>query len=373
MDLNDYFDPLELADITLPDFYDDKLFSQVQFYTKTKAINNISDSQIALISISDNEEEILGNNKIREKLFSLSQIRKPISIYDLGNIKLGKTKKDRYVAVRDVAIELLKDNVLPILLCKNKDYHYAIYQAYAKLGKNINLTGIDSKIELRSNLLNEILIKDNNFLFTYNNIGFQQYFVNDKTLLELSKHNHETCRLGDIRSDVKIVEPILRDTNSLFVSLSSIKQSESPGNIEASPNGFYGEEICQLLKYGGISDKISSLAIYGYLLSKDRDNQTSHLIAQMLWYFLDGFTNRKYEFPNKEKGAYKKFIVNIDSSNKEIIFYKSENTDRWWVEIPYIASNGEKVYLVPCNYSDYKKACNNEIPSIWLKVYKKIN
>ncbi|MFN8133913.1 MAG: hypothetical protein U0Z17_01300 [Bacteroidales bacterium] len=32
-----------------------------------------------------------------------------------------------------------------------------------------------------------------------------------------------------------------------------------PGNANAIPNGFYGEEACQLMRYAGMSDKISSI------------------------------------------------------------------------------------------------------------------
>ncbi|MDA3781075.1 MAG: hypothetical protein PF487_12760, partial [Bacteroidales bacterium] len=70
---------------------------------------------------------------------------------------------------------------------------------------------------------------------------------------------------------------------------------------------------------------------------------------------------------------YKKFIVNINSTFNELIFYKSENTGRWWVEIPYIASKNNRNYIIPCNYSDYQQACNSEIPTLWLKIYQKIN
>nr|MDA3780300.1 hypothetical protein [Bacteroidales bacterium] len=267
----------------------------MQIHTKEKSIQNISASNIALFALIDNESEIHGINIIRNKLYSLAAINKTIIVSDLGNIKQGKTKKDRFIALRDVEIELFKEDVLPILICLDKNYQYAIYQAYSNFGKLINLTAIDSKINLQSDFLKEILINDNESLFNYCNIGYQQYFLNKKTAKKLSELKYDAIRLGMVRSDVSMVEPVLRDTNCLYINLASIKQTDAPGNNDASPNGFYSEEACQLLKYGGVSDKISSLAIFGFLAENDRNNQTSHLVAQMLWYFLDGFSNRKYE------------------------------------------------------------------------------
>ena len=373
MDLNDYFDPIEIDDFNILNLPEDNMLSEMQIHTKDNPIENIDNYQVALFALADNKEEIVGINKIREKFYSLVPINKSISLYDIGNIKHGKTKKDRFAALKDVTIKLINADVLPILICLDKNYHYAIYKAYSELGKLINLSGIDSKIDLNNNFLNEILINDSESLFSFCNIGYQQYFTGRKVIDKLAELNQEAFRLGRVRTDVSIVEPILRASNSLYINLSSVKQTDAPGNNDASPNGFYSEEICQLLKYGGISDKISSLAIYGFVADNDRNNQTAHLIAQMLWYFLDGFSNRIYEFPSQGNSNYTKFIVNINSTFNEIIFYKSENTGRWWVEIPYIASENTRGYIIPCNYSDYQETCKNEVPTLWLKGYQKIN
>lgn len=59
-----------------------------------------------------------------------------------------------------------------------------------------------------------------------------------------------------------------------------------------SPNGFYGEEICAISRYAGISDKVSSFGIYEYNSKHDSNYQTAHLIAQMIWYFIEGVNYR---------------------------------------------------------------------------------
>ena len=70
---------------------------------------------------------------------------------------------------------------------------------------------------------------------------------------------------------------------------------------------------------------------------------------------------------------YKKFILNLDTFEYELIFYKSEKTDRWWVEVPSFKTNKTNHILISCTYDDYKDAGNGDVPERWLKTFQKIN
>jgi formiminoglutamase len=50
----------------------------------------------------------------------------------------------------------------------------------------------------------------------------------------------------------------------LSVDISAVRQSDAPGNEHASPNGFYGEEICRICRYAGMSDKLSTAGFYEF-------------------------------------------------------------------------------------------------------------
>ena len=76
-----------------------------------------------------------------------------------------------------------------------------------------------------------------------------------------------------------------------------------------SPNGFYGEEICAISRYAGISDKVTSFGIYEYNSTYDANYQTAHLIAQMIWYFIEGVNFRAKDYPFSTKDDYQKFTV----------------------------------------------------------------
>ena len=73
------------------------------------------------------------------------------------------------------------------------------------------------------------------------------------------------------------------------------------------------EEICQIMRYAGLSDKLSSLGIYEVNPKLDRQSLTAQLAAQMIWYFIDGYYFRKHDFPSKEQDDFVKYIVSIEN------------------------------------------------------------
>jgi len=178
--------------------------------------------------------------------------------------------------------------------------------------------------------------------------------------------------------DIEEAEPMIRNADILSIDISAIRASDAPGNFNAGPNGFYGEEVCRICRYAGISDKLSSIGFYEFNPEYDNKGQTAHLIAQMIWYFIDGFMNRKDDFPEDNKEFmenYVRFIVKVDDFEDELIFLKSKKTDRWWMQVT-IKNNVHKKYkrhqFVPCSYNDYKAALNQEIPDRWWKVQQKL-
>jgi formiminoglutamase len=117
------------------------------------------------------------------------------------------------------------------------------------------------------------------------------------------------------------------------------------------------------------------LGIFEMDYTFDVNNQTVKLIAQMIWYYLEGFVNRKHEFPQATLEDCIKYIVEIDEIEIPIVFYRSNKTQRWWMEINNLPESmgGDKVNVtVSCTETDYFKACNNEIPDRWWINFKKL-
>jgi hypothetical protein len=183
----------------------------------------------------------------------------------------------------------------------------------------------------------------------------------------------DACRLGEFNADFRRAEPHLRNSDLLTIDFNSIKASETLTK-EAQPNGFYAEQICQIAKYAGISDKLSSIGIFNHI-GTNTSETADHLLAEIIWYFIDGFAQRKADFPIGSKVHYTRHIVAMDDFEEEIVFYKSNKSDRWWLEVPYPPQEGmkyERHHLIPCDYEDYEKAMNNELPDLWWKTYQKL-
>lgn len=383
MDLNDYFD-YALADNTKRDYLNPKnqLLKMVFVHSEDNPIKDVDDFNIAIIGMHSDEHGISksGLDQLRSDLYSLSLFEKTPKIIDLGNIKHGKTQNDTIIGLRDVLVELLTSNVFPIIIGPAEVVQYASYKAYQVIGEKINFVSIDSKINISENradnqksALWRILVEEKESLFTFSNIGYQSHFVSANITKFLSEQSHFAYRLGYIKSNLNEVEPILRDTDMLGINISSIRQSDAFGQKSASPNGFYAEEICQLARYGGMSNKLSSLGIYDFVPENDVNRQTSNLLAQIIWYFISGFNYKVYENPIEDNSHCKKFIVNLDTFEYEIVFYKSEKTDRWWMEVPSFKTNARKNLLVSCTYNDYQLASNGDVPERWLKAFQKMN
>jgi len=382
MNFNDYFNPVETVIPAISYVRPDKQVSSlVTQHTRDNPIFNIEKFHLAVFGIGLNNEYAAESFlAIRNQLYGLAAPHHKIKIYDLGNLKTGTTVNDNEAAIRDVIIELISLNITPVILGVSESSVYPVYSAYQKINQKINLVSIDNKIDITEDKENhsksalwEILVEENDSLFTFSNIGCQSHFVGTNTLRFIEDSLHNAYRLGNIRENIQHIEPIFRDADFVTLNISSIRQSDAPGQKYPSPNGFYGEEICQISRYAGLGNKLSVFGIFDYFLLNDRNYQTAQLIAQVIWYFLNGYSSRTLEYPLSNDKDFKKVIVNIDDFKSELVFYKSEKTERWWIEVPLLKNKKIKNVIISCTPQDYQMATQGEVPEKWVKAYQKIN
>jgi len=391
MDISAFFEPLALGEFpqSSETAGQARLGNVIGMYTDANDFPDYTAFDIVLIGVKDDRNAVenegcgMAPDQIRKFLYRLNPGPHAIKLADLGNIKRGFTVSDTYFALSSVVAEMISNNILPIILGGSQDLTYANYQAYQSLGQIINIVAIDPMFDLgkseqemdSQSYLSNIILHQPNYLFNYANIGFQTYFIDQDALRLMKNLFFDTYRLGIVRESLEEVEPIVRNADMVSFDISSIRNSDAPGNGNATPNGFYGEEACQIVRYAGLSDKLTSIGFYEVNPKYDKTGQTAHLVAQMIWYFLDGYYNRAHDFPFKNEEDYLKYRVTITDHKEEIVFYKSKKTDRWWMEIPLPAEQRikyERHYLVPCSYKDYQVACENDIPDRWWMVYQKL-
>ena len=319
--------------------------------------------------------------KIRPYLYSLHFENLP-KIVDLGLLKLDSSRKKSFKLIQDVCEILIQSKIIPIVIGGGHDISYAIYKSYVSLSRFVTLTVVDNKFDIGlqdDNLasfshLGKVISFKPSHLFHYVNLCYQSYFVSPMAIDMLQKMNFDVYRLGEIKSNLNEIEPIMRNTDFLSIDLSAIQNSFVSANVYSGPNGLSGEEICKLMRYAGISDKITSLGVFEYNQNLDKNGQSAQLISQMIWYFLEGYSLRKNELnPNVNNCI--KYTVSFDDGRNEIIFYKSKKSSRWWMGVPVKSEKNKNIenYFIACSYKDYELAMKGDIPPKWIKTYKKLS
>lgn len=387
MDLSIYFQPSQSA-IFSKEVADPFSFGENIEINDGKYFPSLDVVDIAFFGVFESRNSMVemdakGFEVVRKHLYSLFPNNYTLKVADLGNVLPGESVEDTYFAVSEIVKQCVKQNVIPIIVGGSQDLTYANYKAYEDLEQIVNLTSIDPKFDLGEaedaltdkTYLTKIILHQPNYLFNYCNIGHQSYFVKQESEDLMKNMFFDLCRLGEAQNNIQLVEPMLRFTDVLSVDLSAIRASEYGASELPIPNGFYGEEMCQMMRYAGMSDKLTSLGLYAYNPIYDQKETSAQLIAQMLWCFVDGYYNRTRDFPVGDKKDYQKFIVPIKDAEYQLNFYKSDKSDRWWLEVPFPSkriSKYERHQLVPCSYEHYQIACKDEMPDIWWKTYQKL-
>ncbi len=377
----DFLQPLEIEVFqSINGFSSQQLGSKIVFHTKEN-FPDLDKVTIAIIGVLENRgaattSTTVDLSSIRREFYNMFPGNWDASIADLGDILPGNSITDTYFALSKVVSQLVKKRIIPIVIGGSQDLTYALYRAYDELEQMVNLVSIDSKFDFgkddeplsQSSYLTKIIMDEPNNLFNYCNIGYQTYYNSQEEIDLIEKLFFDAYRLGEISNSIALAEPVFRDADVVSLDLNSVKSSDSGNFVNFIPNGFNGKEICSLARYAGISDKVSLFGLFNH----NNSIQESTLAAQIIWYFIEGFHYRSNEYPFGSRENYLKYIVPLE--DEMLIFYKSDKTERWWIEIPFVSNGNNKLKrntLLPCSYDEYLGACNQELPERWWKALRK--
>lgn len=380
-DLKNYIDPVSIEQPVLSNLTGQAGFPHnITVHTENTLLNNISSYKIALIGVPEGRNSPnLGSSKapdtIREQLYSLAKIPGKTKIIDLGNMKQGTTFNDTLAGLSDLLTFLIGENVFPVLIGGSSSVIPAVDRSLSALGIKYTLAAVDPRIDYSNtgpstgpfNYLNNVIHSGKSTFSHYINIGYQTYFNDQQVINRFNRMESELLRIGDVRQAVYLTEPLLRDSEVALFDISAVRQSDAPGTALPSPNGFYGEEICLLSRYAGISDKLRLFGLFDVNPEYDSRSQTAGLAAQIIWFFLEGFAQKQYETPlleNNTAGRFTRYHVRITDLNEDLIFVKSNLTERWWIEIE--TEDNTRIH-VACSHEDYLRANRSEVPDRWVK------
>lgn len=355
---------------------------RIHIHTEKKGMPVFANATVALIGVLESRNafekktEILDIDGIRMQFYRLMLGNWDATLLDLGDIEPGETVEDTYFVVKEVMAGLLEEDIIPIIIGATQDITFPTYRAFDQIKKLVNIVSIDSRFDFGEDdelisshsYMSKIITDKPNNLFNFSNIGFQSYFNAQEEIDLMERLFFDAHRLGQIANDLTLAEPILRNADLVSLDARAIRASELGMTKNFSPNGFSGREICALARYAGLSDQVALFGIYEI----ENASLSFQMVAQIIWYFIEGLSFRIKENPDSSNEDFSKFIVPTDT--EEMVFYKSHVTERWWVEVPSILSSNTKsksVSLLPCTEHDYLQACNQNIPERWFKAYKK--
>ena len=339
---------------------------------------DLEDYQVALLGVEeernavDNEGCKDAPDAIRYALYPLFNHWPDLKIVDLGNVKSGLRVEDTYYALGEVFLTLLKYHIVPIFIGGSQDLTYPIYKVYENTGKLVNITAIDPRFDIgedgeslnSESYLSHIILHQPNYLFNYTNIGYQTYYIDNENISLMKQLLFDIYRLGTIKNRPELTEPLLRNADIITIDAAAFCASDVPGLKHGSPNGLSGEDGCKMTRYAGMNQKLTSIGFFNYNPQYDINYQSANNLAEMVWYFLEGFSLRQNDYPTTEnRDDFTRYIVHLENYD-DLIFLCHKTSGKWWMEIAE--------HFIPCAKNDYDMAMRNELPDRWWQFYQKL-
>jgi hypothetical protein len=257
-DLSIYFQPVE----TDKEFEDQQLGSKILIH-RPDQFPDLDKKGTALFYTPESRRGNCyeSNDEFRTQLYELYQGNNwTHDIYDLGTIMPGESIQDTLHAIQSVVFELVKNNITPIIIGGSQDLTMGMYDAYASLEQFVNLTTIDHKLDIGNSendisydaWLSQLLLKKPCYLFNYSNIGAQKHYIAPKTIDLFNDLYFDIARLGELKANPQIAEPIMRNTDILSFDLQSIISTAWNAPYFENPNGIPRCPPIQASTQGGL-------------------------------------------------------------------------------------------------------------------------
>ena len=312
--------------------------------------------------------------KTRHHLMTTAWAFGDLVVRDLGNLR--KTTPDFVIPLLR---ELHTAAITPVLLGADAAAFTTQYLAFAELNRQVSLLHIDRTIGLTpvgdgGRPLDNAVHNKGRGRFHLSHLGHQQHLV-DPAIFDLcAAQAYEAVSLGPARANLAELEPVLRDADLVGLDVAAVSYHEAPAQRRRFPSGFTLQEASQLAYYAGNSDKLSSFGLYGFDPARVDDpagDLTAAAYAQLVWYFLQGFSRRQGDFPVSNKGLVE-YVVPMNGFDR-LTFWRSPRSERWWVQVPTFTAAGEPRHrLVPCSYQDYQAASQDQhLPDRLLSAFRR--
>jgi len=369
---SEYFNPVNIEIIDYADNLDNNQLGSKLKINGRDNLNFFDDLDVVIFSINEYrfnssiQKSFNANKDFRKKLYSLYYGNWDLNIYDFGDLENGNEISDTQFALEKILEFFSKNQILVLTIGGSQNLLYSLYSSLKQSLQKINLVSVDNKIDFSENnesFLSKIIMDDDNKLDNFSNIGFQKHLSSDPENKFIDKMYFESINLGNIKANINEAEPVLRDSNIVSFNIDSVKSGDL-NNAHQYPNGLNSYELCSLSRFSGLSSRIK---IVSFLENWDLSIMNS-LLAESLWYVLDGYSTRVDENPLDDSNDFIYYHVELD--NYKFKFYRSKFSDRWWVEFLNDELITIKKDIISCTLNDYNNCRNSVIPDRILRRLK---
>ena len=353
----------------------------IQVHTEKLGFPDLKNIGIALIGVQESRNSyypVLDYeiNSFRRFFYQLYPGNWKVQLADLGDLPSGENPEDTYFALKEIIKHLRQVNIIPIIIGGSQDLTVALYRSFEETNQWVNMVAVDNRFDFSQeeelisgrSYMSEIIMETPSKLYNFTNLGYQSFLIAQEELDLMDKLFFEAYRLGYVLDFPEKTEPIFREADITSFDMKVLSALADGTYPKGMPNGIDSRTICSLARYAGISDRVS-VAGFFELPNSPIFHQ---LLAQTIWYFIEGVNCRFGEYPVAITQGFTKY--NVPMSDRDLVFYKSEKSQRWWIALEvenYLDNKNQRSTLLSCTHEDYVEACRDILPDRWWKATKR--
>ena len=357
------------------------LGKNISIHTQNNGLPELKGLTIALIGLHEHRNSFFHNssynvNQFRKVFYELYPGNWNLSIADLGDLPNGEKVEDTYFAIKEIGVNLKQMNIIPVFIGGSHDLMFPLYEIFQNFKQLVNIVSVDRSFDFSQedelisgrSYMSKIIMEKPNVLNNYTNIGFQSYYCAEQEKDLMEKLYFDSIRLGQVLNQPALAEPVFRDADVVSFDMKCLSWHAIADPLKGQPNGIDSRTICSLTRYAGISDRISFLGFFEIPSTP----MTDQLLAQMIWYLIEGVQLRFDEYPVNKKDFLK---YSVTLSDQIMVFYKSDKSNRWWMELTnnsHLNNKTKSTTLLACTEKDYLDAMQDKIPERWYNAVKRI-
>lgn len=303
-------------------------------------------------------------SRVRNVFYELSALDFQMSICDLGDLLSGKNQEDTHYILQEILTECYQKNAIPVVVGGSNDLAFPLYLSLYHRQKSLNYTQINAFVNVEKetekitekNFLTHILSDSRSGIKDYHHLGYQRH-LNELAAVDLVKDfDFEILRLAEMMGDTDNAEPFLRRADLVTLNCDSVETFAEDFSKNPQVNGLNKREICAYMKEIGLGQNLKCVGMFNF--NFDAENAMNHqLLAQMLWYLLEGIHIQK---THPKERAYENYVVLLDEM--QLNFSRDTFSGQW-----YFGKDENIQNCVPCSQKDYEMAKRGKVSGSLLR------